>query len=208
MKTTLAIVALLGLAQINAVNLRCDGDDDDHSCEVFTPNMDGQVDGSYERVVTPRFDGDSDDIFMRSMIKTYANEKKNKDGSPSGSFIMTEAATRAAASEVLETHKGLAGAAKEAYLQIIQGCAGYSADLSLTGPFRLWSNLADDMCSRAAARGHRVRHLSLPPVWEQFLYSILGMDEQQSNILVRHNFTNHTSTNLLTNSEFIKFSKA
>merc|ERR1712070_677449 len=98
------------------VALRCDGDDDDHSCEVFTPNMDGQVDGSYERVVTPRFDGDSDDIFMRSMIKTYANEKKNKDGSPSGSFIMTEAATRAAASEVLETHKGLAGAAKEAYL--------------------------------------------------------------------------------------------
>ena len=29
---------------------------------------------------------------------------------------MTEAATRAAASEVLETHKGLSGAAKEAYL--------------------------------------------------------------------------------------------
>ena len=116
MKTTLAIVALLGLAQINAVNLRCDGDDDDHSCEVFTPNMDGQVDGSYERVVTPRFDGDSDDIFMRSMIKTYANEKKNKDGSPSGAFIMTEAATMAAASEVLETHKGLTGGAKQAYL--------------------------------------------------------------------------------------------
>ena len=145
MKATLAIVALLGLASVEEVNaitmsterraheyvqessessddseedvaLRCDGDDDDHSCEVFTPNMDGQVDGSYERNVTPRFAEDTDDIFMRSMIKTYANEKKNKDGSPSGNFIMTEGAARAAASEVLETHKGLTGAAKEAYL--------------------------------------------------------------------------------------------
>jgi hypothetical protein len=146
MKYTLAIVALLGFAtqettavavsaerrhnvelvqessesdsdsDAQNVALRCDGDDDDHSCEVFTPNMDGQVDGSYERVVTPRFDGDTDDLFMRSMIKTYANEKKNKDGSPSGAFIMTEGAARAASAEVLETHKGLAGAAKEAYL--------------------------------------------------------------------------------------------
>ena len=146
MKYTLAIVALLGFAtqettavavsaerrhnvelvqessesdsdsDAQNVALRCDGDDDDHSCEVFTPNMDGQVDGSYERVVTARFDGDTDDIFMRSMIKTYANEKKNKDGSPSGAFIMTEGAARAASAEVLETNKGLAGAAKEAYL--------------------------------------------------------------------------------------------
>merc|ERR1712031_88968 len=146
MKYTLAIVALLGFAtqettavavsaerrhdvayvqessesdsdsDVQNVALRCDGDDDDHSCEVFTPNMDGQVDGSYERVVTPRFAENDDDIFMRSMIKTYANEKKNKDGSPSGAFIMTEGAARAAASEVLETHKGLTGAAKEAYL--------------------------------------------------------------------------------------------
>jgi len=98
------------------VALRCDGDDDDHSCEVFTPNMDGQVDGSYERNVTPRFDADTDDIFMRSMIKTYANEKKTKDGSPSGAFIMTEGAAKAAAAEVLETHKGLTGGAKAAYL--------------------------------------------------------------------------------------------
>jgi hypothetical protein len=49
------------------VSLRCDGDDDDHSCEVFTPNMDGQVDGSYERNVNARFAEDTDDIFMRSM---------------------------------------------------------------------------------------------------------------------------------------------
>jgi hypothetical protein len=102
--------------ELKDLQLRCDGDDDDHSCEVFTPNMDGQVDGSYERNVNARFSEDSDDIFMRSMQKTYANEKKNKDGSPSGAFIMTEAAARAAASEVLETHKGLTGAAKEAYL--------------------------------------------------------------------------------------------
>ena len=114
MKFTLAIVALLGLT--NAVALRCDGDDDDHSCEVFTPGQDGQVDGSYERKPNARFSEDTDDIFMRSMQETYANEKKNYDGSPSGNFIMTEAAARAASSEVLETHKGLTGGAKEAYL--------------------------------------------------------------------------------------------
>ena len=162
MKTTLCIVALLGLASVEQVNaltisaerrsneyvqessesetesdedvaLRCDGDDDDHSCEVYTPNMDGQVDGSYERVVTARFAEGSDDIFMRSMIKTYANEKKNKDGSPSGAFIMTESATRAAASEVLETHKGLSGAAKEAYLNTYFGKAWRHFDVNQGG---------------------------------------------------------------------------
>ena len=74
------------------------------------------LDGAYERKVNARFAEDTDDIFMRSMQETYANEKKNYDGSPSGNFIMTEAAARAASSEVLETHKGLTGGAKEAYL--------------------------------------------------------------------------------------------
>jgi len=51
------------------------------------------------------------------MIKTYALEGKNKDGSPNGQFFMDEATTRAAAGEVLETHKGLKGGAKQDYLK-------------------------------------------------------------------------------------------
>merc|ERR1719498_781518 len=55
----------------------------------------------YERVTPARFSGDSDDIFMRSMIQNYALEQKTKPGAPSGKFWMNEAATRAAATEVL-----------------------------------------------------------------------------------------------------------
>ena len=53
---------------------------------------------------------------MRSMCKTYALEGKNKDGSPNGNFVMDEATARAAASEVLETHKGIKGDEKKKYL--------------------------------------------------------------------------------------------
>lgn len=74
-------------------------------------------DGGYKRVTTPRFSADSDDIFMRSMIENYAQEGKNKDGSPNGQFWMSEANARAASSEVLATHKKLAGTELEAYLK-------------------------------------------------------------------------------------------
>ena len=131
MKFSLAIVALLG---VSAIKLRdCDGDADDHSCEVFAPQQDGMLDKGYERAVTPRFDADTDDIFMRSMIKTYALEKKNKDGSPSGVFIMNEAGARAAAMEVLETHKGLSGGARDAYMQTYFPKAWRHFDVNVTG---------------------------------------------------------------------------
>ena len=79
------------------------------------------LEGKYERVVPGRFSADSDDIFMRSMISKYALEgqTKDKDGNdaePDGTFWMNEATTRAAASEVLNTHKGLSGAALSSYL--------------------------------------------------------------------------------------------
>ena len=46
-----ALVALLGFA--SAVRLHdCDGDADDHSCEVFSPQQDGMLDKGYERAVT------------------------------------------------------------------------------------------------------------------------------------------------------------
>ena len=53
---------------------------------------------------------------MKSMCKAFALEGKNKDGSPNGNFMMDEAATRSAASEVLETNKGLKGDEKKKYL--------------------------------------------------------------------------------------------
>jgi hypothetical protein len=70
----------------------------------------------YHRAIPAYFSGDGDDLFMRSMCKAYALEGKNKDGSPNGNFMMNEATTRAAASEVLETHKGLKGDEKKKYL--------------------------------------------------------------------------------------------
>ena len=78
---------------------------------------DGAVDGKYERIITPNFSADTDDQFMRSMIKTYAFEKRTPieeldDGSqiggePTGSFWLSKKDAFRAAKEVLATHKGL-----------------------------------------------------------------------------------------------------
>ena len=87
---------------------------------------DGAADGKYERVVTPHFSADSDDIFMRSMIKNYAQEERTKieveddgtktGGEPTGRFWMTKHLSEKAAAEVLGTHKGLKGDELSAYL--------------------------------------------------------------------------------------------
>jgi len=53
---------------------------------------------------------------MRSMIMKYAAEEKTDDGAPSGNFFLNEASARAAAGEVLGSHKGLAGADLKGYL--------------------------------------------------------------------------------------------
>ena len=76
--------------------------------------------GAYERVLPGRFSADSDDLFMRSMIANYAVEKKDCDADgnckPSGSFWLNKSGARAAAAEVLATHKGLTGEALDKYL--------------------------------------------------------------------------------------------
>ena len=74
----------------------------------------GTLDKKYERVPPAQFSGDGDDLFMKSMIMKYSMEGKtevdgDKGGDPNGPFFMDEAATRAAATEVLGTHKGLKG---------------------------------------------------------------------------------------------------
>jgi hypothetical protein len=99
-------------------NLMQDEDEVDHSNEFFKAGEHDMLgDGGYKRVTTARFANDNDDIFMRSMVEQYALEGKNKDGSPNGQFLLDEANARAASSEVLDTHKGLKGAARETYLK-------------------------------------------------------------------------------------------
>ena len=106
-------LALLGAAA--AVNLNGD-------YPYYTVFDSGKAfNGAYERVVTDRFSGDSDDIFMRSMIANYAVEKKacddeGKNCKPSGAFWLNKAGARAAAAEVLATHKQLSGDALAKYL--------------------------------------------------------------------------------------------
>ena len=94
-----------------------DEEEEDHSKEFYASFESSDAeDAKYTRVIPGHFSADSDDLFMRSMVKTYALEGKNKDGSPNGNFVMDEAGTRAAAREVLATHKGLTGEALSTYL--------------------------------------------------------------------------------------------
>jgi len=73
---------------------------------------------------------------MRSMIKNYAIEKATDDKEnpvPTGKFVMNEATMRAAASEVLCTHKGLCGAALQSYLNTYYAKAWGHFDVNKTG---------------------------------------------------------------------------
>jgi len=107
-------LALIGAA--SAIKL---SGDVDHSGEFFEAreNGTGPLDKKYERVPPEHFATGSDDLFMKSMIMNYAQEGKDKEGAPNGQFFMTEAQTKAAAAEVLGTHKGLDGPAKAEYLK-------------------------------------------------------------------------------------------
>ena len=97
----------------------------------------GRADGKYERVVPARFSADSDDLFMRSMISKYALEGQHTDkeheDEPDGTFWMNEATARAAASEVLATHKGLTGSALASYLDTYFAKTWAHFDVNRTG---------------------------------------------------------------------------
>merc|ERR1712167_140600 len=71
----------------------------------------GTVDAKYARVPPVRFALDSDDLFMRSMINSYAAEEKDDDGVPNGVFVLNNASAKRAMTEVVGTHKKLSGAA-------------------------------------------------------------------------------------------------
>ena len=115
MKYTLAaLLAIVSFENVQAVSLATTASGDYFEAR---ENGTGPLDKKYERVVPEHFSGDGDDAFMRSMILTYADEGKNGDGSPNGRFTLTESQTRAAAAEVLGTHKGLSSAALADYLR-------------------------------------------------------------------------------------------
>ena len=100
----------------------------DRSGEFFEPSMNGGGlmsaldEKKYERTppvwfAAPAPDAaDDGDSFMRSMIMNYALEGKNKDGTPSGVFLIDEAIARQASTEILETHKGMKGKELTDYL--------------------------------------------------------------------------------------------
>merc|ERR1719460_1768903 len=131
-----AVAAFLGLAAAVKVDKSYDA-----SPKYFTP-FDHEA-TYYERVTTPRFSADTDDIFMRSMIEQYALEERTKineaddglktGGEPSGKFWMNEAATRAAAKEVLGTHKGLSGKLLDDYMETYFGKSWGHFDVNQTG---------------------------------------------------------------------------
>ena len=116
-----------------------DDESEDETNVQFLPGDEGK--GGYERKVTDRFSADSDDLFMRSMITTYATEEETeedkktgyKGGEPTGVFTMTEAQAKAAATEVVGTHKGLTGAAADAYLGTYWAKAWGHFDVNRTG---------------------------------------------------------------------------
>ena len=71
---------------------------------------------------------------MRSMYENYAMEAADPDsGRPTGAFYMNEATTRAAAREVLATHKGLTGANLDNYLNSYFAKAWGHFDVNRTG---------------------------------------------------------------------------
>ena len=138
MKYALAIIALLGMVSVEEVTAMTrhapvgvtfvqDSSDSSDSDDDLVQTQDdkffyardigtGPLDKKYERKVPEQFATGSDDLFMRSMISTYAREGKTEDGEPTGVFSLTEASTRAAAAEVLATHKNLSGAELKDYL--------------------------------------------------------------------------------------------
>ena len=103
----------------------------------------------YDRVIPARFSADSDDLFMRSMLKSYAVEVADKDGVPTGVFIMDKSAAAAAATEILTTHKKMDKAAISAYLATYFDKAWGHFDVNKTGSIAVYrsAELMRFLCS-------------------------------------------------------------
>ena len=79
---------------------------------------------AYTRKIPAKYKKDGGgDVFVGSMIKTYAVEEKACDDpslggecTPTGNFFVMKSSAKMAAKEVLGTHKGLKGEELKAYL--------------------------------------------------------------------------------------------
>ena len=106
-------IALLCIAAVAVSGIRIEDpkkDKVDHSNEFFPPWMHSDDGNSgYTRKVPDHWNGEgpSDDRFMWNLLKNYALEGKNKDGTPNGKFWMDKAATRIVATEVLTNNIGM-----------------------------------------------------------------------------------------------------
>ena len=81
-----------------------------------------------------RFMGDEDDKFMRSVIENYASEGVDADTKePTGVWTLNENQSKALATEVLGTHKGIKGAALAAYFKSYWSKAWGHYDVNRTG---------------------------------------------------------------------------
>ena len=104
---------------------------------------------AYDRVIPTRFTADSDDLFMRSMLNAYSVEVSDKEGVPTGVFIMDKPAARAAATEILATHKKMESSAIEAYLNTYFDKAWGHFDVNRTGSIAVYrtAELMRFLCS-------------------------------------------------------------
>ena len=108
------LIALLGAT--SATRLTRWGYDKKNPHPGFQANWDGfEGNWNYDRVIPDNFQGagSGDDQFMNSMLQNYAVEEATDDGYPTGRFYFSHLAAWTAAREVLETHLGLTGQAKE-----------------------------------------------------------------------------------------------
>ena len=114
-----------------------DDEEEDHSKEYFRAEEsvtdEDLVVGIYSRIIPVQYDGPNADIFMKSMIENYALEQKTKKGDPSGTFWMDQDAAKAAAQEVLETHKGLTGKMLSDYVRTYFDKTWAHFDVNQTG---------------------------------------------------------------------------
>ena len=146
-----AVLALLGLIQANNQDKLFDAIYDDELIQTEVPGPayepwqseeEAGYNTGYFRVIPANFAADSDDIFMRSVISTYAQEGSDcdeaADGSlsnckPTGKFTLNKSGARALATEVLGTHAGLSGDALSTYLNTYFDKAWGHFDVMQTG---------------------------------------------------------------------------
>ena len=99
--------------------------------------------GQYVRAIKPNFSAGTDDIFMRSVLTTYAQEGAECDEDPvtagpvnckpNGTFTLNKSSARALMTEVLGTHAGLTGDAAKSYLDTYFDKAWGHFDVNQTG---------------------------------------------------------------------------